>query len=154
MRDPEGKLAVLNLTLPSLLKPVGAYVPYKLNGELLWLSGMIPLVEGVPYRTGRVGAEVSIEDAMECARIATLNALAWVKDAQGSLDRVEEVVRLQGFVASADNFYEQPKVLNASSELLQAIFGDDGKHTRVAVGVCMLPLNVPVEIDFIFKVKL
>ncbi len=149
----EDKLAELNLTLPQALSPIGAYVPFKIEGETLWLSGVIPVIDGKPYCKGRVGESVNLELAIECARITTLNALSWVKEAIGSLDRIDQVLRLQGFVASAGDFFDQPKVLNGASDLLVELFGDAGKHTRIAVGVCSLPLNVPVEIDFVFKTK-
>jgi enamine deaminase RidA (YjgF/YER057c/UK114 family) len=146
---------------------VGSYVPYKflqdgMSGVMLYTSGMIPTVSGVPMHTGKVGAEVTLEQAQECARLCVINALAWVAQAASTrfsglhnagkpgIDRVREVVQVRGFVACTPDFYEQPKVLNAASDLLVDIFGEAGKHTRAAVGCPALPLNVPVEIDFLF----
>ena len=153
MGGVEAKLAELGIELPKTYAPIGAYVPCKVVGEYLWVSGMIPIVEGKLTYEGKVGGEISFEVACECARIATLNALAFARDALGTLDKIVEVVRVQGFIASAEGFFDQPKVLNSASELLFSLFGEAGKHTRVAVGVCQLPMNAPLEIDFIFKVK-
>lgn len=148
----ERKLSELNLKLPKLIAPIGLYLPAKLIGNTLWLSGMVPVVDGKPYRTGKVGEDVSLEEGIECAKIATLNGLAWVKQTLGSFERVEGVTRLQGFIACANNFFDQPKVLNGASELLVSLFGEKGRHTRVAVGVSSLPMNVPLELDFIFSI--
>ena len=154
----------LGLSLPELAAPIGSYVPYKLltgsNGPaLLYTSGMIPIVAGKPILTGQVGAGVTIEQAQQCARLCALNALAWVRQAiQGEegfagmdgIDSIREVVQVRGFVACGPDFAEHPRVLNAASDLLVEIFGDAGRHTRSAVGCSSLPLNVPVEIDFLF----
>jgi enamine deaminase RidA (YjgF/YER057c/UK114 family) len=154
--SPSARLRELGLTLPELAQPVGSYVPYKvvdgLYGQpMLYTSGMIPVVAGTPLHTGKLGAEVSLEDAQQCARQCVLNALAWVEQSgKGGLDRVRGVVQVRGFVACTADFYDQPKVLNAASDLLVEIFGEAGKHTRAAVGCPALPLNVPVEIDFLF----
>jgi len=150
----EAKLAELGIELPKTYTPIGAYVPCKVVGEFLWVSGMIPIVEGKLAYEGKVGAEVSLEQGTECARIASLNALAFAKQTLGTLDNIIEAVRVQGFVASAEGFFDQPKVINGASELLFSLFGEAGKHSRVAVGVSQLPMNAPVEIDFIFRVKI
>lgn len=168
----EERLAQLGLSLPELVMPVGNYVPYKvLNlsnavtpadwpdthpvaGGLLYISGMIPVQDGAPFTIGKLGAEVSLEDAATCAQICTLNALSWASAAlEGKLDRIIEVVQVRGHVACTAEFYDHAKVVNGCSDLLVEIFGDDGKHTRVAVGCPALPLNVPVEIDFVFSLR-
>jgi len=166
------RIAKLGLSLPEPPAPRGSYVPYKiinlasLSGpadwaenlpvvnSLLFISGMIPLQDGQPYRTGKLGAEVSVEDGAVCAQICTLNALGWAKHAlDGDLDRIIEVVQVRGFVASAPNFYAQPQVINGCSDLLVDIFGDDGRHVRTVVGSVSLPLDVPVEIDYLFSLR-
>lgn len=147
------RLSQMSLVLPEPTAPVANYVPYKFAGGTLYLSGMIPTVAGTPHRTGLLGDSVSIEDGVECARICTMNALAWVKIAlESNLDRVREVIRIRGFVACTPGFFDHPKVVNGASDLLVDIFGEAGKHTRAAVGAPSLPLNVPVEIDFIFAI--
>ena len=166
------RIAQLGLSLPTPPEPQGNYVPYKIINlgsvsspsdwaqglpvvnAMLYLSGMIPLQDGAPYVTGKLGAEVSIEDGVACAQICTLNALGWAKVAlNGDLDRIIEVVRVRGFVASAPDFYDQPSVINGCSNMLANILGDDGKHTRSVVGSACLPLNVPVEIDYLFSLR-
>ena len=142
--------------MPALAYPVGSYVPYKgLNGSLLYTSGMIPVTDGKPIHTGKLGADVTLEQAQDCARLCVLNALAWVENYSPSarikgVDGVSQVIQVRGFVACTADFYDHPKVLNAASDLLVDIFGDAGRHTRAAVGCISLPLNVPVEIDFLF----
>jgi enamine deaminase RidA (YjgF/YER057c/UK114 family) len=132
---------------------LGAYVPCVQTGNLLFLSGQLPLREGKLRHVGRLGESVSLSDAEDDARQTVMNALSNVKAVLGSLDRVARCVKLNGYVASAPDFTEQPKVLNAASEFLRDIFGDRGRHARVAVGVPVLPLNSPLEIDFLFEVK-
>ena len=147
------RLAKLGLELPAPAMPVANYVPYKLDGTYLFLSGMIPVRDGQPVCTGQLGAGVSIEQGQECARICVLNALAWVYAAlHGDLESVFEVVQLRGLVACTPEFTEHPKVINGASDLLVELFGERGKHTRVAAGAPSLPLGVPVEIDFLFTV--
>ncbi len=152
MITPEKKLEELGITLSESPKPLGSYVPCILTGSLLFLSGMLPLREGKLLRTGRVGESVTLLEAQEDARQVVCNALSIIKTHLGSLDKIKRCVRLNGYIASADNFTGQPKVLNAASELLFEIFGESGKHTRTAIGVSILPLNSPIEIDFIFEV--
>jgi enamine deaminase RidA (YjgF/YER057c/UK114 family) len=165
------RIAQLGLSLPEPALPVANYLPYKIINlasglavpdlgdrpvvnDMLYLSGQIPLQDGKPFCTGKLGAEVSLEDGVSCAKICTLNALGWANQAlDGNLDRIMEVVRVRGFVASTPEFYEHAKVINGCSDLLVEIFGDDGKHTRAVVGSVALPLNVPVEIDFIFSLR-
>jgi len=146
------RLRELGIELPSAPAPLGSYVPCVRSGKLLFLSGILPLRNGTLTRTGKVGAEVSIEEAQEDARQIVINALSVVRACAGSLDSVARCVKLNGFVASSPNFTEQPKVLNAASDLIVQIFGEPGRHARAAVGVSVLPLDAPVEIDFIFEI--
>jgi enamine deaminase RidA (YjgF/YER057c/UK114 family) len=153
MDSPEQKLKELGITLPQPPSALGAYVPCVQAGNILFLSGMLPLREGKLTRTGRLGETVSVGDAREDAQQAVKNALSIARTHLGSLDKITQCIKLNGFVASAPDFIDQPKVLNAASELLRDIFGDRGRHARVAVGVSVLPLNSPLEIDFIFEIK-
>lgn len=149
----EERIKELGYILPEALKPVGAYVPAIKVGNLLFLSGILPFRKGKLTRRGKVGKEITLEEASEEAIQIVLNALRVVKDNIGSLDKVKRCVKVTGYVASSENFTEQPTVLNPASELLVKIFGDKGKHCRVAVGVCSLPLDAAVEMDFIFEVE-
>ena len=151
--SPEQKLKEMGIILPAAPAALGAYVPCVQTGNLLFLSGQLPLREGKLIRTGKLGESVSISDAQDDARQAVMNALSNAKAVLGSLDRVAKCVKLNGYVASAPDFTDQPRVLNAASELLRDIFGDQGRHARVAVGVSVLPLNSPLEIDFIFEIR-
>jgi enamine deaminase RidA (YjgF/YER057c/UK114 family) len=153
MVSPEERLKELGIVLPDAPAALGAYVPCVQTGNLLFLSGQLPLREGKLRHVGRLGESVSLSDAEDDARQTVMNALSNVKAVLGSLDRVARCVKLNGYVASAPDFTEQPKVLNAASEFLRDIFGDRGRHARVAVGVPVLPLNSPLEIDFLFEVK-
>ena len=150
---PEEKIKTLGLELPAAPKPLGAYVPFVRTGNLVYLSGMLPLKDGSLLKTGRVGETVSLEDAVLCARTAAVNALAVLKAAVGSLDMIKQCVKITGFIASAPDFTDQPKVLNGASELMAEVFGEAGRHARAAVGVNILPMNSPVEVEFIFEVK-
>lgn len=146
------RLAELGLDLPPVAAPVAAYVPTVHTGNLVYTSGQLPFVAGVLPATGKVGAEVAAAEATQFARIAVLNALAAVAAEVGSLDRIVRIVKLVGFVASSPEFTGQPGVINGASELLGEIFGDAGKHARSAVGVAVLPLDAPVEIELIVEV--
>ena len=150
---PEEKLKELSIDLPGVPKPLGSYVPFVKTGNLVYLSGMLPLQDGVLLKTGRVGETVSLEDAVLCARTAAVNALAVLKSAIGSLENVQRCVKMTGFVASSADFADQPKVMNGASDLLFQVFGEEGRHARAAVGVNILPMNSPVEVEFIFEVK-
>jgi enamine deaminase RidA (YjgF/YER057c/UK114 family) len=152
MTNPEQRLAALGLNLPTPAAPVAAYIPTRRVGNLLYVSGQIPVRDGKVMMTGTVPGAVSLEQARECARQCTLNGLAAAKAAVGSLEAIKQVVRVGCFVASEAGFGDQPKVANASSELLVEVFGESGKHARAAVGTNVLPLNVPVEIEFLFEV--
>jgi len=150
---PEEKLKTLGIDLPDIPKPLGTYVPLVRTGSLVYLSGMLPLKDGQLLKTGRVGESVSPEDGALCARAATINALAVLRFALGSLDRVVKCVKISGFVSSATDFTQQPMVINGAVDLLFDIFGEAGRHARSAVGVNILPLNSPVEVEFIFEIS-
>lgn len=145
------RLAELGLVLPGVAAPLAAYVPAVLDGDRVYVSGQLPMVDGALAETGKVGAEVSAERAAELARTCALNALAAV-DALVGADRVVQVVKLTGYVASAPGFTAQPAVINGASELFGAVFGDAGRHARSAVGVAELPLGAPVELDLIVRI--
>ncbi|MCP9449875.1 MAG: RidA family protein [Nitrospira sp.] len=148
----EAKLRDLGLTLPPPPTPVANYVPAVRVGELLFLSGVLPMRDGKLCVTGKLGETLSVEQGKEAAQTAALNALAIVKAEIDSLDRVVRVVKMIGYVASASGFTDQPQVLNGASDLLVAVFGDAGRHARVAVGAAELPRQAPVEIELIFQV--
>ncbi|NMN96834.1 RidA family protein [Antrihabitans stalactiti] len=145
------RLAELGIELPPVAAPVAAYIPAVQTGSLVYTSGQIPIVGGKVAFTGKVGADVSAEDAKAAARICALNTLAAVHDLVG-IDSVVRIVKVVGFVASADGFTGQPGVVNGASELYGEVFGDAGKHSRSAVGVSELPLGVPVEVELIVEV--
>lgn len=147
----DARLAELGITIPEVAAPVAAYVPATVSGQLVFTAGQLPFVDGSLPATGKVGAEVSAERAAELAGIAVLNALAAVKSAIGSLDRVTRIVKVTGFVASDPSFSGQPAVMNGASTLLGDIFGDIGVHSRSAVGVAVLPLDAPVEVELIVE---
>jgi enamine deaminase RidA (YjgF/YER057c/UK114 family) len=149
----EQRLQELGITLPEVAKPSHSYVKTRRSGTQLWVSGHTPLQNGTYAHLGKVGAEVSLDEARAEARVCVVNLLAAVRAALGSLDQVAYVIKVVGFVASAPDFYEQPKVMNAASDLLVEIFGEDGRHARSAIGVAVLPGNVPVEIEMVVEVK-
>lgn len=147
----EEKLISSGITLPEAPLPLGSYAACVRTGSLLFLSGMLPLRNGKLVRVGRIGEAVSLAEAQEDARQAAINALAVIKSCSGSLEAIKQCVKINGYVASAPDFTDQPKVLNAASDLLFEVLGEAGRHARTAVGVSVLPLNAPVEIDFIFE---
>ena len=147
MTAVEEKLAGLGLTLPEVAAPLASYVPAVRTGPYVYTAGQLPLVDGKLGVTGKVGAEVTPEEAKELARTCALNALAAVKSVVGDLDKVVRVVKVVGFVASAPDFTGQPGVVNGGSELLGEALGDAGVHARSAVGVAVLPLDAPVEVE-------
>lgn len=148
----EEKIKELGFEIPEVAKPLAAYVPAKLIENLVMTSGQVPLVKGEIKFKGKVGKDISEEDAIKAAEVCALNCLAAIKSEIGSLDRIEEIVKLTVFVNSIDDYSAQPKIANGASELLLKIFGDKGKHVRSAVGVSGLPLNSAVEIEMIVKV--
>jgi enamine deaminase RidA (YjgF/YER057c/UK114 family) len=145
----EEKLASLNIILPSPPKPAGAYVPVVITGKLVFVSGQIPIKDGKVAYLGKVTKDISIEEAQKAAKLCIINALAQIKNEIGSLDKILKIVRVSGFVNSTPEFTEQPKIINAASDLLFEIFGVKGQHSRIAIGVASLPLNSCVEIDVI-----
>jgi enamine deaminase RidA (YjgF/YER057c/UK114 family) len=153
MSTPEERITELGLELPEVVTPLASYVPTARTGSLVYTAGQVPLVKGEIKVTGKVGAEVSPEEAAGQARICALNAIAALKAEVGELSRVVRIVKVVGFVASAPDFYGQPQVINGASDLLGEVFGDAGKHARSAVGVAVLPRNVPVEVELIAEVS-
>lgn len=153
MSGVEGRLAELGLTLPTVAAPLAAYVPAARSGDLVWTSGQLPFVDGTLVATGKVGAEVDPDAAADLARTCALNALAAIKAEIGDLDAIVRVVKVVGFVASAPSFTGQPGVINGASNLLGEVFGDAGKHARSAVGVAVLPLDAPVEVEIVVQVR-
>ncbi|MEV4439675.1 RidA family protein [Streptomyces sp. NPDC049577] len=147
MSAVESRIAELGLTLPEVVPPLAAYQPAVRSGAYVFTSGQLPMVGGAIPMTGKVGAEVSPEQAKELAATCALNALAAVKSVVGDLDKIVRVVKVVGFVASAPDFTGQPGVINGTSETLGAILGDKGVHARSAVGVAVLPLDAPVEVE-------
>jgi enamine deaminase RidA (YjgF/YER057c/UK114 family) len=153
MSHPEEKLAELGLKLPEVAKPIAAYVPAVRTGDLVYTSGQLPLREGALIATGKVGDAVTPEVASECAQQCALNALAAVKAEIGDLGNVKRIVKAVAFIASTPDFTGQPQVANGASELFGQIFGETGAHARSAVGVPVLPLDAPVEIELIVEVS-
>jgi len=145
------RLSELGITLPAVAAPVAAYVPAVRTGDQVWTSGQLPFVDGQLAATGKVGAEVSAEDAEQYARAAALNALAAV-DALVGIDNVTRVLKVVGYVASAEGFSGQPAVINGASNLMGEVFGRAGEHARAAVGVAELPMGAPVEVEIIVEV--
>ena len=143
----------LNLSLPEAPKPVAAYIPAKQTGKLVFTAGQLPMVNGELISKGLLGQVVEIDDANKAARICTLNALAAIKGVIGDLDRIKQIVRVVGYVASVPTFTQQPAIVNGASELLLEIFGENGKHARSAVGMAVLPLNASVEIELTVEVE-
>ena len=148
----EARLKELGLELPDVVAPVAAYVPTARTGNLVWTSGQLPFVDGKLPATGKVGAEVDAETAKSLARTCALNALAAIRAEIGDLEQVRRVVKVVGFVASDPSFTGQPGVINGASELLGDVFGDSGRHARSAVGVAVLPLDAPVEVEVVVEV--
>ena len=145
------RLAELGLTLPAVAKPVAAYIPSIVSGDLVYTAGQLPFIDGALPATGKVGGDVTPEDAAGYARICALNALAAAEDAIGSLDRVTRVVKAVVFVASTPDFTGQPAVANGASQLLGEVFGEAGQHVHSAVGVAVLPLDSPVEVELVLE---
>ena len=148
----EEKLRELGLTLPTPAKPVANYVPAVRVGDLLFLSGVLPSRDGQLIVTGKLGESLTVEQGMEAARVAVLNGLSIIRSQAGSLDRVKQIVKMVGYIASAPGFTDQPQVLNGASDLLVSVFGEAGRHARVAVGAAELPRQAPVEIELIVQV--
>ncbi|WP_326819358.1 RidA family protein [Streptosporangium sp. NBC_01639] len=150
---PEERLAELGLTLPEVVAPLASYVPAVRSGDHVYTSGQLPMVDGKLVATGKVGAEVSPEEARELARTCALNALAAAASVAGGLSNIVRIVKVVGFVASDPAFSGQPQVVNGASELFAEVLGEAGKHARSAVGVAVLPLDAPVEVELIVEVR-
>ncbi len=153
MTSPADRLGALGLKLPDVVAPVAAYVPAVRTGTYVYTAGQLPFVEGKLPATGKVGADVGVDQAKELARTCVLNGLAAAASVGGGLAAIRRVVKVTGFVASAPDFTGQPQVVNGASELLLEVFGDAGRHARSAVGVAVLPLDAPVEVELIVEVE-
>jgi enamine deaminase RidA (YjgF/YER057c/UK114 family) len=149
----EEKIIELGFEVPEVAKPLAAYIPAKKVDNLVFTSGQVPLVKGELKYVGKVGQDLSEEEGQKAAEICALNCLAAIKGVVGSLDKIEEIIKLTVFVNNKEGFSAQPKVANGASELIGKIFGDRGLHARSAVGVSGLPINAPVEIEMIVKIK-
>ena len=147
----QDRLNALGLELPAVATPAGAYVPALVSGNLVFTAGQIPLVDGKLMATGKVGSDIDVDYAREISRRCALNAIAAVQSVIGDLDRVKRVVKVVGFVSSEPSFTQQPQVINGASELLEQVFGEAGIHARSAVGVAVLPLDAPVEVELIVE---
>jgi enamine deaminase RidA (YjgF/YER057c/UK114 family) len=152
MSTPEERLADLGLTVPEVATPVAAYIPAVRSGNHVFTSGQLPMRDGELMLTGKVGGEVSQEEAVECARQCGLNALAAVRAEVGDLSSIKRIVKVVAFVASTPDFTGQPLVANGVSELFGEVFGEAGRHARSAVGVSVLPLDAPVEVELVVEV--
>jgi enamine deaminase RidA (YjgF/YER057c/UK114 family) len=150
--SPEERLVALGITLPLAAAPVANYVAAVISGNLLVVSGQLPLVEGRLGTTGKLGGGISIEQGSQAARACAINLLAQIKAATGSLDRVRRVVRLGGFIACTADFTQHATVMNGASDLFAAAFGDAGRHARSTIGVPSLPLDAPVEVEGLFEI--
>ena len=148
----EARLQELGLELPETAAPMANYVPYVIDGKQLWVAGQVPFWNGSIKYTGVVGEDVSVDDAVNAARVCALNILAQTKAALGDLDRIARVIKLGGFVNGVPGFADQPKVINGASDLLVEVLGNKGLHARSAVGAGGLPLNVPVEVDAVIAI--
>lgn len=149
MSTPEERLAELGLTLPPVATPAGSYVPALRTGMLVYTAGQLPLTDGKLLATGKVGETVTAEEAVALARVCALNALAAAAASAGGLSAITRIIKVTGFVASAPGFTGQPQVVDGASDLLTEVFGDAGKHARSAVGVAVLPMDAPVEVELI-----
>lgn len=149
----EERLKSLNIVLPSPPKPAGSYVPVTISGKTAYVSGQIPITDGKITHKGKVPVQQSVEEAQKAARLCIINALAQLKAEIGSLDKISRILKVSGFVNSAPDFVDQPKVVNGASDLLFEIFGEKGKHSRVTIGAASLPLDSTVEIDMIVELS-
>lgn len=149
----EEKMRELGLILPEAPKPVAVYIPAKKIGNFVFTSGQGPIKDGKFVHVGKVGGEVSLKEGYESARVCAINCLATIKSVIGSLDNIDEIVKIKGYVNSTSDFYQQPEVINGASELIVEIFGEKGKHARSALGTSVLPGNIPVELEMIVSIK-
>ena len=146
------RLKDLGINIPNAPKPAGSYVPIVLTGKLAFVSGQIPIKDGQVVYQGKVGDTQSIDDAQEAAKLCVINGLAQIEAYCGTLDNLEKIIKISGFVNSTKDFTEHPKVINAASDLLMKIFDEKGRHSRIAIGVSSLPLNATVEIDMVVEI--
>ncbi|MGM9533877.1 MAG: RidA family protein [Intestinibacter sp.] len=153
MSNIEKRLEELNINLSQGPSPVANYVSMQRAGDVLYFSGAGPIIDGKIIYQGRLGENISIEEGYDAAKIAAINLLAVLKREIGDLDKVEQIVKVLGFVSSTNDFYNQPAVIDGASDLLVEVFGDNGRHARCAVGTNVLPMNLPVEVDMIVKLK-
>lgn len=151
--DINKRLLELGIELPEAPDPIASYVPNKISGNMVYLAGQGPSVNGKFVYTGKVGDKLTKEEGYEAARISGLNLLAQLKKAVGDLNRVKQIVSVHGYVASTNDFFEQPAVINGTSDLLVEVFGEAGKHARVAMGTNVLPMDTPVEVELIAEIK-
>lgn len=149
----EEKIKKMGITIPEVVKPLAAYIPAMLVGNLVMTSGQVPISDGKVKYAGKVGSDLSEDEGKDAAKLCALNCLSAVKSVIGNLDKIKRVVKLTVFVSSAEGFTSQPKVANGASEFIGEIFGDAGKHVRSAVGVSELPLNSAVEIEMIVEIQ-
>jgi enamine deaminase RidA (YjgF/YER057c/UK114 family) len=149
----ENKLQALGIELPTPPQPIASYIPCKQVGNLVFVSGQGPIINGKQLFTGKVGAELSQQQGVEAARACGLNLIAQLKRFLGDLDRIKSIVHVKGFVACTDNFEAQPAVVNGVSDLMVEVFGEAGRHTRCALGTNVLPTNIPVEVELIVEVQ-
>jgi len=147
--DIEENLEKLQIVLPEVATPLGSYRPCVVSGNYIYVSGQLPIKEGELLYKGKVGEDISLEDAIEAARICAINSLAILKNATLDLNNIKKIVKVTGYVASSENFYKQADVINGASNLYFEVFGEKGAHARAAVGVYQLPINSPVEVDLI-----
>ena len=148
----EKRLKELGIIIPNAPKPAGSYIPVVLSGKLAFVSGQIPIKDGQVVYQGKVGDTQSIGDAQEAAKLCVINGLAQIEAYCGTLDNLEKIIKISGFVNSTKDFTEHPKVINAASDLLMKIFDEKGRHSRIAIGVSSLPLNATIEIDMIVEI--
>ena len=146
------RLNDLGISIPNAPKPAGSYVPVVLTGKLAFVSGQIPIKDGQVVYQGKVGDTQSIDDAQEAAKLCVINGLAQIEAYCGTLDNLEKIIKISGFVNSTKDFTEHPKVINAASDLLMKIFDEKGRHSRIAIGVSSLPLNATIEIDMVVEI--
>jgi enamine deaminase RidA (YjgF/YER057c/UK114 family) len=151
--SPEERLAALGLVLPKVSPPLAAYVPAVRTGDYVYTAGQLPVVDGQLLATGKVGADIGVVEASALASTCALNALAAAASVTGGLDAIQRIVKVTGFVASAPSFTQQAQVINGASELLIEVFGEAGRHARSAVGMAVLPLDAPVEVELIAEVR-
>lgn len=149
----EKKLEEMGIVLPEAPEPIANYVSVKREGQMLYFSGAGPIKDGKAVMQGKLGKELTVEEGYEAAKMAAINLIAAMKRELGDLDQVDQILKLFGLVASADDFYQQPAVVNGASDLFAEVFGDRGRHARSAMGTNVLPLNLPLEIEIIVKIK-